>query len=51
MLKIQLLKKYKSLVPPIDIELPDFTIITGINGVGKTHLLTGLLEKWIMKRI
>lgn len=45
MLKIQLLKKYKSLVPPIDIELPDFTIITGINGVGKTHLLTGLLEK------
>ena len=45
MLKVQLLKKYKSLIPPIDIELPDFTIITGVNGVGKTHLLTGLLER------
>jgi energy-coupling factor transporter ATP-binding protein EcfA2 len=43
-MQIQLLKKYKSLVPPIEIVLPDFTILTGINGVGKTHLLTGLLE-------
>ena len=44
MMQIQLLKKYKSLVPPLAILLPDFTIITGINGAGKTHLLMGVFE-------
>ena len=40
-MKLTLTAKYKSLTPFI-IDLPDFTILTGINGAGKTHLLSGL---------
>ena len=41
-MNINLTIQYKSLLPPIAIELPDFTILTGVNGAGKTHLLSGL---------
>lgn len=41
-MKLDLTAKYKSLEPPISIELPPLTIITGLNGAGKTQLLTGL---------
>lgn len=40
-MKLNLTTKYKSLTP-ISIDLPDFTILTGINGAGKTQLLSGL---------
>jgi len=37
-MKLELSKIYKSL-NPFTFDLPDFTIITGLNGAGKTHLL------------
>lgn len=40
-MKLNLTTKYKSLTP-FTIDIPDFTILTGINGAGKTHLLSGL---------
>jgi ABC-type multidrug transport system ATPase subunit len=41
-MKLNLTTKYKSLTPPITIDVPDFTILTGVNGAGKTHLLSAL---------
>lgn len=38
MLKINILKEYKS-IKPCQFELPDFSVLTGLNGSGKTHLL------------
>lgn len=32
--------------PPI--QLPDFTVITGVNGTGKTHLLNAIVERAIL---
>lgn len=42
-MKLTLDTKYKSL-EPFEVELPDFTILTGLNGVGKTHILTAASE-------
>jgi ABC-type Mn2+/Zn2+ transport system ATPase subunit len=44
MIRILLQNKYKSLLNNIDITLPDFTILSGVNGAGKSHLLTALNE-------
>jgi len=33
---------FKSIKALPDVELPDFAVITGVNGVGKSHLLEGL---------
>lgn len=41
-MKINQTEKYKSLDTLINIELPDFAILTGVNGAGKTHLLMGI---------
>lgn len=41
-MRINLTTKYKSLNPPLVIDLPDFTILTGVNGAGKTHFLSGI---------
>ncbi len=41
-MNLNLTQKHKSLLPPLVIELPDFTILTGVNGAGKTHLLSGI---------
>lgn len=46
-MKLNLTTKYKSLTPPLSIDLPDFTILTGVNGAGKTHLLSGLATGFI----
>lgn len=40
-MKYKLEAEYKSL-DPFEIELPDFVILTGINGVGKTQILQSL---------
>jgi predicted ATPase len=47
MLKIILNKKYKSLNPPCEFELPEFSVITGKNGSGKTHLLEAIADSKI----
>lgn len=41
MIKIELKNNYKSLTP-FEIELPDFVILTGLNGAGKTQILNAL---------
>ncbi|MFC5409110.1 AAA family ATPase [Larkinella bovis] len=45
MVRIILNEKYKSLLGQIDIVMPDFTIISGVNGAGKSHLLKAIEEK------
>lgn len=42
-MKYKLETKYKSL-KPFEIELPNFVILTGINGVGKTQVLQALTQ-------
>lgn len=42
-IKLKLDKEYKSL-KPFEKELPPFTILTGINGAGKTQILSALVE-------
>ncbi|PKO97405.1 MAG: AAA family ATPase [Bacteroidetes bacterium HGW-Bacteroidetes-7] len=44
-MKITIKQKYKSINPPCDFELPDFSVLTGRNGSGKTHLLEAILNK------
>ncbi len=44
MVRILLQNRYKSLLNNIDITLPDFTILSGVNGAGKSHLLTALID-------
>jgi ABC-type multidrug transport system ATPase subunit len=42
-MRLTLSRKYKSL-DPFTIELPNLTILTGVNGAGKTQLLTSIIE-------
>lgn len=39
---LQFSKQYKSIEGLPDVELPDFTVVTGVNGAGKSHLLEGI---------
>lgn len=41
MIKIDLAGKYKSL-GPFKLDMPDFVVLTGLNGAGKTQLLTAI---------
>lgn len=41
-LKLRLVKSHLSIVDFPSVELPDFTVITGLNGSGKTHLLQAI---------
>lgn len=42
-MQLTLESRYKSL-NPFSIELPNLTILTGVNGSGKTQILTGIME-------
>lgn len=42
MMKLTLKKSFKSIIRINDIDLPDFTVLTGLNGSGKTHIIEGL---------
>ncbi|UFH51827.1 AAA family ATPase [Spirosoma sp. KNUC1025] len=42
MIHVKLDSKFKSLLTSLNIYLPDFTIISGINGAGKSHLLNAI---------
>ncbi len=41
-MKITIVNKHKSIPANISFELEDFSIITGLNGSGKTHLLEAI---------
>jgi ABC-type multidrug transport system ATPase subunit len=41
-MKIKITQKHKSINPPCEFELPDFSVLTGKNGSGKTHLLEAI---------
>lgn len=43
-MEIRILKQYKS-INPIDFELPNFCVLTGKNGSGKSHLLQAIVNK------
>lgn len=43
MLKIDITQKYKS-IDPCNFELPDFSVLTGLNGSGKSHLLEAIFN-------
>lgn len=43
-MKIKVRKSHKSISEPLDFELPMFTVITGENGSGKTHLFEALSD-------
>ncbi len=45
-MQLTLESKYKSL-NPFSIELPNLTILTGVNGAGKTQILTAIIERQI----
>jgi len=44
MLKIDIKQKHKS-IRPCTFELPDFSVLTGLNGSGKSHLLEAIFNK------
>lgn len=41
-MKLKFISPYKSVIHLLDIELPDFVILTGVNGAGKTHLIEAI---------
>ncbi len=46
-MKIKINKKYKSLIEGREVELPDFCVLTGKNGSGKSHFLESLAQDGI----
>ena len=44
MIKVSIQNQFKSLQNNFEIDLPDFTIISGINGAGKSHLLMAIQQ-------
>lgn len=47
-MKLRLQNKYKSIDTLNEIELPNFIVLTGLNGSGKTQLLKGINERHII---
>lgn len=41
-MQIKITQRHKSITPPCDFEFPDFSVLTGKNGSGKTHLLEAI---------
>jgi predicted ATPase len=44
-MKIIIKAKHKSISPPCEFELPEFSVLTGKNGSGKTHLLEAIADR------
>jgi predicted ATPase len=42
MIRVSVLSRFKSILTNFDQDLPDFTIISGVNGAGKSHLLQAI---------
>lgn len=43
-MEIKIIQGHKSISPPCDFNLPDFSVLTGKNGSGKTHLLEAIAD-------
>jgi ABC-type multidrug transport system ATPase subunit len=43
-MEIKIIQQHKSINPPCDFNLPDFSVLTGKNGSGKTHLLEAIAD-------
>ncbi|MDD5361182.1 MAG: ATP-binding protein [Ignavibacteria bacterium] len=43
-MKIKITQKHKSISPPCEFDLPQFSVLTGKNGSGKTHLLEAIAD-------
>ncbi|MES2573947.1 MAG: ATP-binding protein [Bacteroidota bacterium] len=43
-MEIQINQKHKSITPPCNFDLPLFSVLTGKNGSGKTHLLEAIAD-------
>jgi ABC-type multidrug transport system ATPase subunit len=41
-LQVKIFKKHKSINPPCEFDFPSFSVLTGKNGSGKTHLLEAI---------
>ena len=41
-MRIKIHKEYKSIKAPQEFELPDFVVLTGKNGSGKSHLMEAM---------
>lgn len=41
-MKLTFVSPHKSIIPFREIELPDFVVLTGVNGAGKSHLLEAI---------
>ncbi|HDZ0806549.1 TPA: hypothetical protein RRT88_004712 [Klebsiella pneumoniae] len=46
-MKITIDSAYKSIPKGVTFDLPDFCVITGINGTGKSHLLEAIADEKI----
>lgn len=46
-MQIKIKKQYKSLIEGKEVDLPDFCVLTGKNGSGKTHFLESLAQEGI----
>lgn len=44
-MRVTIRQKHKSINPPCEFELPEFSVLTGKNGSGKTHLLEAIANK------
>ncbi|WP_413173675.1 AAA family ATPase [Anabaena azotica] len=47
-MKLSFVKPYKSITFLPETELPDFVVLTGVNGAGKTHLLEAIEKGYIL---
>lgn len=43
-MEIKIIQKHKSINPPCEFEFPEFSVLTGKNGSGKTHLLEAIAD-------
>jgi predicted ATPase len=48
-MKLSFVKPYKSITSIPNIEIPDFVVLTGVNGAGKTHLIEAIENGSIQK--
>ena len=48
-MKLKYIKDHKSIKNFVDVELPNFVVLTGVNGSGKTHLLEAIGDSVVLE--